>query len=159
MAGSGAPTPSILSRVHPTTEIMLICAIPMTRITEGMPQELENAADLSKLVGIQYHRVLDNALIELDAESLWLQLNYQLIHLLDFLPSANWVRACKPRLTLTFPNSFPVCFRISLCLRICSLCCLRLSVSFSKKKRLFKNGTALAYITGRAGLSVQCSVC
>ena len=56
-----------------------------------MPLELENAADLSKLVGIQYHRVLDNAVIELDAESLWVQLNYQLIHLLDFLPSANWV--------------------------------------------------------------------
>lgn len=75
---------------------------------ERMPLELENAADLSKLVGIQYHRVLDNAVIELDAESLWVQLNYQLIHLLDFLPSANWADNMDDQLFVVFISLYGI---------------------------------------------------
>lgn len=45
---------------------------------------------LDELAGIRMHRVIDNVSIELTAEQLWVQLNYQLIHLIDFLPVANW---------------------------------------------------------------------
>jgi hypothetical protein len=45
---------------------------------------------LGKLHQLSFHRVLDNALVTLDAENVWIQLNYQLMHLLDFLPVACW---------------------------------------------------------------------
>ncbi len=35
-------------------------------------------------------RVIDNAPIELGAADIWIALNYQLIHLIDFMPAANW---------------------------------------------------------------------
>jgi hypothetical protein len=34
--------------------------------------------------------VIDNAPITMSGEDLWIALNYQLIHLVDFLPVANW---------------------------------------------------------------------
>lgn len=40
--------------------------------------------------GLACHRVIDNHAIELNAQELWIQLNYQLLHLIDFLPIANW---------------------------------------------------------------------
>jgi hypothetical protein len=39
---------------------------------------------------IAFHRVIDNAPITISGEDLWVALNYQLIHLVDFLPVANW---------------------------------------------------------------------
>ena len=36
------------------------------------------------------HRVIDNAPIRMSAEDFWVQLNFQVIHLVDFLPVANW---------------------------------------------------------------------
>jgi hypothetical protein len=45
---------------------------------------------LGKLQKLSFHRVLDNALVTMDAEHFWIQLNYQLVHLLDFLPVACW---------------------------------------------------------------------
>jgi hypothetical protein len=39
---------------------------------------------------ISFHRVIDNAPITITGEELWIALNYQLIHLVDFLPVANW---------------------------------------------------------------------
>jgi len=45
---------------------------------------------LKSLQSITLHRVIDNEPITLTAEEFWIQLNYQLIHLLDFLPVANW---------------------------------------------------------------------
>jgi hypothetical protein len=45
---------------------------------------------LDDLTGLTLHRVIDNASLHLDAEDLWVQLNYQLIHLVDFLPASNW---------------------------------------------------------------------
>ncbi len=44
------------------------------------------------LRSISMHRVIDNAPITLSAEAFWEALNYQLIHLVDFLPVANWAR-------------------------------------------------------------------
>jgi len=49
-----------------------------------------NVHRLDDLVALHCHRVIDNEPIVLDAESLWVQLNYQLMHFVDFMPPANW---------------------------------------------------------------------
>ena len=57
----------------------------------GLRQELWTNLDrLDGLEAIHFHRVIDNAPIEMSAEDFWVQLNYQLIHLIDFLPVSNW---------------------------------------------------------------------
>jgi len=45
---------------------------------------------LKSLESLTFHRVIDNKEMTIDAESLWIHLNYQLIHFLDFLPADNW---------------------------------------------------------------------
>ena len=69
-------------------------AFPSTlRLLYDLPlrQELRaNLARLDKLESIEMNRVIDNEPIALSAEDFWIQLNYQLIHLVDFLPVANW---------------------------------------------------------------------
>lgn len=50
-----------------------------------------NAHRADRLKSITMHRVIDNAPVELSGDDLWIQLNYQLMHLIDFLPAANWV--------------------------------------------------------------------
>lgn len=42
------------------------------------------------LPGIRCHRVIDNQPITLSSEDLIIGLNYQLMHLMDFVPIANW---------------------------------------------------------------------
>ena len=49
-----------------------------------------SAAKLATLQSITFNRVLDNAPATMSAAQLWAHLNYQLIHLLDFLPTASW---------------------------------------------------------------------
>lgn len=50
----------------------------------------ENAHRPDAIASIAFHRVIDNAPITISGEELWIALNYQLIHLVDFLPVANW---------------------------------------------------------------------
>ena len=50
----------------------------------------DNLSRLNQLKSVTFHRVIDNEPIEMSAEDFWLQLNYQLIHLVDFLPVSNW---------------------------------------------------------------------
>lgn len=45
---------------------------------------------LRNLSSIQCHRVMDNKELTMSGEDFWIQLNYHLIHLLDFLPAASW---------------------------------------------------------------------
>jgi hypothetical protein len=53
--------------------------------------ELEASANrLDKLESVSFHRVIDNQRLTMAAEHFWSQLNYQLIHYVDFLPAANW---------------------------------------------------------------------
>lgn len=49
-----------------------------------------NLHRVGDLTSIRFHRVIDNEPIEMTGEDLWIALNYQLIHLVDFLPVANW---------------------------------------------------------------------
>lgn len=51
---------------------------------------LDNKDRLADLQGIKFHRVIDNQPMEMSAEDLWIQLNYHLMHFIDFLPVANW---------------------------------------------------------------------
>lgn len=63
------------------------------RLLYDMPLRRELRAKLGRLddmKSIRFSRVIDNAPIEMSAEDFWIQLNYQLIHLVDFLPVANW---------------------------------------------------------------------
>ena len=50
----------------------------------------ENVDRLAALRSIRLHRVIDNVPIEIAAADFWEALNYQLIHLVDFLPVAHW---------------------------------------------------------------------
>eukprot|EP00928_Gymnodinium_smaydae_P088092 TRINITY_DN72237_c0_g1_i1.p1 TRINITY_DN72237_c0_g1~~TRINITY_DN72237_c0_g1_i1.p1 ORF type:complete len:337 (-),score=69.18 TRINITY_DN72237_c0_g1_i1:53-1063(-) len=70
----------------------------------GLLDELadSSASRLGDLQGLACHRVIDNGKIYLPADVFWVQLNYQLIHLLDFLPVANWAQ----RLDDTFLAAF-----------------------------------------------------
>lgn len=47
-------------------------------------------ASRGKISSLHMHRVIDNMPIELSGDDVWIQLNYQLMHLIDFLPVANW---------------------------------------------------------------------
>lgn len=49
-----------------------------------------NRHRLDAIESIRLHRVIDNARLTLSGEDLLVQLNYHLIHLVDFLPVANW---------------------------------------------------------------------
>lgn len=51
----------------------------------------ENVGRADAMKEIRFHRVIDNAPITMSGEDFWIQLNYQLVHVIDFLPAANWV--------------------------------------------------------------------
>lgn len=50
----------------------------------------ENAGRLDKLDSLQLRRVIDNEPLRIDAEAMWINLNYHLMHFVDFMPAANW---------------------------------------------------------------------
>ena len=50
----------------------------------------QNTERLDQLQSVHFYRVIDNQPITMSAEQFWVQLNYQLIHLVDFLPVSNW---------------------------------------------------------------------
>ena len=53
--------------------------------------ELEaNLHRLDQLEALHLHRVIDNEPLTIDAENLWINLNFHLMHFVDFMPSANW---------------------------------------------------------------------
>ena len=51
---------------------------------------MRNVDRAGALRALEFHRVLDNAPLVLEGEDVWIHLNYQLVHLLDFLPTTNW---------------------------------------------------------------------
>lgn len=57
----------------------------------GFLEELEhNVHRLDKLAALHVSRVIDNRPMTVGAESLWINLNYHLMHFVDFVPVANW---------------------------------------------------------------------
>ena len=54
----------------------------------GMPVEFVHRLD--RLEALHLHRVIDNEPLTIDAENLWVDLNFHLMHFVDFMPAANW---------------------------------------------------------------------
>ncbi len=53
--------------------------------------ELEqNIGRLDQLESLELNRVIDNEPLIVDAENMWINLNYHLMHFVDFMPVANW---------------------------------------------------------------------
>ncbi len=58
---------------------------------ENLLEELElNMHRLGELEALHCHRVIDNEPLTIDAENFWINLNYHLMHFVDFMPPANW---------------------------------------------------------------------
>ena len=49
-----------------------------------------NMHRLGTLQALRCHRVIDNEPLVIDAENFWINLNYHLMHFVDFMPAANW---------------------------------------------------------------------
>ena len=59
--------------------------------TWSLLEELTANLDrLDALASISFYRVIDNEKMEMGVEDFWIQLNYQWMHYIDFLPTANW---------------------------------------------------------------------
>merc|ERR1711957_626111 len=86
-------TPQLASMLTPF-EFRHVEAFPsilrLLSVGELLSDLTRNLDRLDSLEVVTFHRLLDNERLSLDAESLWIQLNYQLMHLLDFLPVACW---------------------------------------------------------------------
>ena len=53
--------------------------------------ELErNIGRIDQLQSLQLYRVIDNEPLTVSAESMWVNLNFHLMHFVDFMPAANW---------------------------------------------------------------------
>jgi len=60
-----------------------------------------NMYRIDKLEALHLHRVIDNEPLTIDAENLWINLNYHLMHFVDFMPAANWsTHAADPLLQM-----------------------------------------------------------
>lgn len=49
-----------------------------------------NLHRIKDLKSVTFHRVIDNKPLTMNAEDLWVHLNYHIVHALDFLPASNW---------------------------------------------------------------------
>ena len=55
-----------------------------------VPELMRATTPLSELARVDMYRVIDNQPISMSAEDFWTALNFQVVHLIDFLPVANW---------------------------------------------------------------------
>jgi hypothetical protein len=79
------------------------------RLLYDLPLRAElwgNVERLDALESIRLHRVIDNAEITLTGEGFWAQLNYQMIHLIDFLPVSNWSAHANDTAFIIFRDLF-----------------------------------------------------
>ncbi len=71
-------------------------------------KELENnRTRLDELKEIHFHRVIDNEPLKMSGKDFWIQLNYQLIHLTDFIPVSNWSAHSNDSAFILFRRLFP----------------------------------------------------
>ena len=83
-----------LKRLLSDFEALHISVFPSTlrlfyngRFLDELEQNLHR---LDQLSALHLHRVIDNEPLTIDAENLWINLNYHLMHFVDFVPAANW---------------------------------------------------------------------
>lgn len=80
----------MLASVLTPDEMDHVQAFPsILRIVGPIGDEL-SANPGRELQAIKFHRLIDNEVISLTGPQLWVQLNYHLIHMMDFLPIADW---------------------------------------------------------------------
>lgn len=82
----------MLASILTPDEMDHVQAFPsILRIVQPIAAALrDNLHRKQHLQGITFHRLIDNEVISLTGQQLWVQLNYHLIHLMDFLPIAEW---------------------------------------------------------------------
>ena len=84
-----------LERLVDAEDMVHISAFPsiLRLLIHGylLPELLNGGA--RGLTGLSCHRLIDNKRIHLGAEQLWVHLNLQLIHAIDFLPPAAWAHS------------------------------------------------------------------
>lgn len=88
-----AKIPALRAHVTPFEWTHIEAFPSVLRLLYAGPLRRELRARLDRpdaLREISLHRVIDNAPITLSGDDLWIALNYQLIHLVDFMPAANW---------------------------------------------------------------------
>jgi hypothetical protein len=99
--GTGTNTFAMTADKMPTLQALLseddwahISAFPsMLRLLYDQPLRQELRSKLGawdSIRSVRMHRVIDNAELVLSRDQFFEQLNYQLMHLLDFLPVSNW---------------------------------------------------------------------
>jgi len=79
------------------------------RLLYDFPLRRELRANIdrfSALDSIEFRRVIDNEPVTMSGEELWTQLNFQLIHLIDFLPVANWATHANDTAFILFRDLF-----------------------------------------------------
>jgi len=80
---------------HSSKEFMHIRDFPsvLRLLVNGkmLPELLAAGKDVLRLEEVSFQRVMAPHIdVTMSAEDFWVQLNYQLMHLLDFLPASNW---------------------------------------------------------------------
>ena len=87
-----------------------IAAFPsVLRLLYDLPLRAElrsNAHRPDALTRVDFRRVIDNEPMSLSGDDFWIQLNYQLIHLIDFLPAANWTTHANDTAFLLFRDLY-----------------------------------------------------
>lgn len=68
-------------------------------LLDELEQNLHRVAELEAL---HFHRVIDNEPLTITGEDLWINLNYHLMHFVDFMPAANWATYRADPLLLMF---------------------------------------------------------
>jgi hypothetical protein len=88
-----AKIPALRERVTPFewTQIEAFPSVLRLLYAGDLRRELWAHVDRADALGeVRFHRVIDNAPITMGGADFWIALNYQLIHLVDFMPAANW---------------------------------------------------------------------
>ena len=82
-----------LQALIPAADWVQIEAFPsVLRLLYAGPIRAELREHMGKEIAeISMYRVIDNAPIKLTGEQFWEAMNYQLVHLVDFMPVANWM--------------------------------------------------------------------
>lgn len=84
--------PKLEQLVDPV-EMLHISAFPSvqrTLLNGTLIPALEASGKIKQLKQVTMRRVIDNEPFTLDQEEFWVHMNYQLVHLLDFLPTIDW---------------------------------------------------------------------
>ena len=83
-----------LAKLITEDEMAHVQAFPsVLRLLVHGPLLTELQGEMGDVVALDFHRLLDNERISLTREQLWVHLNFQLIHAIDFLPAAAWQHA------------------------------------------------------------------